>query len=83
MLVIYLPNKIEIKRDRFVRVAERRTNAILEKIRVLGNCSNKSMYEYTQEDIDKIFKVLNRVLRDTKLLFEHKSNTKFKLATGK
>ena len=78
-----LPGKNESRRDRFVRVAERRTNAILEKIRVLGNCSNRSMYEYTQEDIDGIFKALNRALRDTKLLFEHKSDSKFRLATRK
>lgn len=73
----------ETKRERFVRVAERRTNAILEKIRVLGNCSNKSMYEYTQQDIDRIFKALNKAVRDTKLLFEHKSDTKFKLTARK
>jgi hypothetical protein len=79
--VIYLPNKKESKRDRFVRVAERRTNAIMEKIRVLGNCSNTSMYEFTQKDIDKIFRVLNKELRDTKLLFEQKSESKFKLLT--
>ena len=78
-----MPLKGETKRERFIRVAERRTNAILEKIRVLGNCSNKSMYEYTQQDIDKIFKTLNKALRDTKLLFEHRSDTKFKLATRK
>jgi len=78
-----LPTKGESKRERFVRVAERRTNAILEKVRVLGNCSNKSMYEYTQDDIDRIFKVLNRALRDTKLLFEHKSDTRFKLVARK
>ncbi len=79
--MIYLPNKTETKRDRFVRVAERRTNAIMEKIRVLGNCSNTPMYEFTQKDIDKIFRVLNKELRDTKLLFEQKSESKFKLLT--
>ena len=74
-------NNRESKRDRFVRVAERRTNAIMEKIRVLGNCSNTSMYEYTQEDVDKIFRALNKALRDTKLLFEQKSESKFKLVS--
>lgn len=74
-----MSKKIENKRERFIRVAERRTNAVLEKLRILGNCSNKSMYEYTQEDIEKIFKALNKALRDTKSLFEQKSNMKFKL----
>ena len=39
------------KRERFVRVAESRTNKIIEMIRLLGNCSNKSNYEYDEKDI--------------------------------
>ena len=39
------------KRERFVRVAEGRTNKIIEMLRLLGNCSNKSNYEYDEKDI--------------------------------
>ena len=45
----------ETKRERFVRIAEARTNKILEMMRLLGNCSSKGNYEYTDEDIKKIF----------------------------
>ena len=69
----------ESKKERFIRVAERRTNAVLEKIRVLGNCSNRGMYEYTQDDVKKIFGALKKALRETEQLFEDKSSTKFKL----
>ena len=41
----------EEKRERFKRVAENRTNRIIESIRLLGNCSNRSNYEYTEEDV--------------------------------
>ena len=45
----------ESKRDKFVRLAENRTNKILETLVLLGNCSNTSAYEYSQKDVDKIY----------------------------
>lgn len=45
----------ETKRERFVRLAEARTNKIIDMLQLLGNCSNSSAYDYTQQDVDKIF----------------------------
>lgn len=59
----------ETKRERFVRIAEARTNKILEMMRLLGNCSCKGNYEYTEEDIKKIFGALERELKNTKNKF--------------
>ena len=59
----------ETKRERFVRLAEARTNKILEMMRLLGNCSSKSNYEYSDEDIKKIFNALERELKNTKNRF--------------
>lgn len=59
----------ETKRDRFVRIAEARTNKLLEMMRLLGNCSSKANYEYTEEDIKKIFGALERELKNTKNKF--------------
>jgi hypothetical protein len=56
----------ETKRQRFVRLAEARTNKILEMMRLLGNCSSKSNYEYTEDDVRKIFAVLEKELKNTK-----------------
>ena len=56
----------ETKRQRFIRIAEARTNKILEMMRLLGNCSSKSNYEYTEEDVRKIFTVLEKELKNTK-----------------
>lgn len=69
----------ESKRDRFTRVAERRTNAVLEKIRVLGNCANHAMYEYTDDDVTKVFGAIKKSLRETESLFRDKSNKRFQL----
>lgn len=59
----------ETKRERFVRIAEARTNKILGMMRLLGNCSSKGNYEYTEEDIRKIFGALERELKNTKNKF--------------
>lgn len=71
--------KYENKRERFLSVAERRTDKILEKIRILGNCANKTLYEYKKEEINKIFRVIQNQLDETKLLFKDgKRKKKFK-----
>jgi len=71
--------KFSSKRERFLSVAEARTNTVLEKIRILGNCSNKSLYEYTKEEIDRIFKAIQEKLNETKARFIVKKEKGFKL----
>jgi len=68
-------------RERFLEVAESRTNAALNKIRVLGHCSNKSLYSYSPEEINKIFKTIQDELDHTKAKFklEESRKRKFKL----
>ena len=56
----------ENKRERFVRVAENRTNRALASIKAIGACANKNNYEYTEEDIKKIFLALERQIKATK-----------------
>jgi hypothetical protein len=48
----------ETKNDRFKRLAEARTERALYSIRLLGNLSNKSIYEYSDTEVRKIFKAL-------------------------
>lgn len=60
---------MENKRERFVRLAEARTNKIIDMIRLLGNCANKSNYDYTDADIQKIFSTIEKELKNTKTKF--------------
>ena len=46
------------KRDKFVRLAEGRTQLALDAIRKLGNLSNRGIYEYSDADVKKIVKAL-------------------------
>lgn len=45
----------ETKRERFERIAPARKEKILDALRLLENCANKSNYDYTAEDIEEIF----------------------------
>lgn len=68
------------KAERFKRVAENRTNKIIDQIRLLGNCANRSNYEYTEEDVKKIFSAIEAELRETKQKYQAKAkNKKFEL----
>ena len=60
----------ESKRDKFVRLAEARTNKIIDMIRLLGNCSNSRVYEYNKDDVKKIFSSIEDELKIAKSKFE-------------
>lgn len=70
--------KIENRKTRFKRVATKRTNSVLEQLRILGNLSNKSYYDYSDEDINKIFRAIESQLKIVKTRFKRKKKT-FKL----
>jgi len=69
----------ETRSDRFKRLATQRTNAALDKLRLLGNLSNKSNYEYTEEDVNKIFFAIDSQLRIIKSLLLGKKKKRFTL----
>ena len=54
------------KRAKFVELAENRVNRAIKDIRLIGNLSNRSAYEFTEEDIRKIFKALLKELDTAK-----------------
>lgn len=59
----------ETKRSRFVRIAENRTNKILDMLRLLANCANKSNYEYDEDDVKQIFAAIEKEVKATKNAF--------------
>lgn len=59
----------ESKRERFVRVAESRTNKIVDMLRLLGNCANSSNYEYNDEDVRQIFAAIEKEIKAAKSAF--------------
>ncbi len=69
----------ENRRERFKRLATTRTNAVLQKLKVLGNCANRQAYEYSEEEIEKIFSTIDKYLKSLKSKFSFPKEEKFKL----
>lgn len=59
------------KVDNFVRLAEARTNKIIDMIGLLGNLSNKSNYTYTNEQVESIFNSIQQALNESKQRFSN------------
>ncbi len=68
----------KIKSERFKRLASKRTNEVLDKMRILGNCSDRRSYSYSEEEIDKIFKAIDEQSKIIKAKFK-KPKKGFKL----
>lgn len=53
------PNTTESKSDKFIRLANHRTNRVLKYLDALGNLTNKSVYEYTPEQVTRIIEAID------------------------
>ncbi len=69
----------ETKRDKFVRLAENRTNKAIQTIQSISNLSNRSIYNYTDDDVKAIFSALEREIKSAHARFSNQESTKFKL----
>ena len=65
------------KRDRFLKVAESRTNKIISMIKLLGNCANTNNYSYTHKEVKQIFAAIDNELKNTKKKFTANNDIKF------
>lgn len=63
--------KEETKRDKFVRLAEARTNKTIKMIQLLGNLSDKRSYEFSDKDIATIFNAIDKELKMARQKFEN------------
>lgn len=70
------------KREKFVTLAESRTANAIRAIRVIGNLSNRSHYDFTEADIRKIASALSNEVDALKRRFAErtgKAAVEFKL----
>jgi hypothetical protein len=54
------------KRAKFVELAQARVNRAIRELRLIGNLSNRSAYEYDEEDVRKIFRTLSKEMETAK-----------------
>lgn len=74
----------ESKADKFIRLGEYRINKAINAIGRLGSLSNKSAYEYTPEQVDAMFSVLESKVAEVKAKFtvtKQKEGTAFSFST--
>ncbi|CAM5501519.1 hypothetical protein MAUB1S_08381 [Mycolicibacterium aubagnense] len=57
-------------RSKFVKLASARVTKALKDIQLIGNLANRSNYDYTPDDVTKIFKALNEEIAACKKRFE-------------
>lgn len=67
---------MDVKKENFKRIAENRVSKIIDLISKLHNLSNTSFYDYTDEQIDKIFDSIQKELDKQKAEFKKTKNKK-------
>lgn len=60
----------ETKEEKFKRLSAQRVQKAAKYISALGNLSNNGSYEYSKENVDKIFGYLQKQLDDAKAKFD-------------
>ncbi|MFV8814713.1 hypothetical protein [Aerococcus viridans] len=77
---------METKNEKFMRLAESRANVVIQKLRLIGNLSNRRNYEYTKKEVDELFNAIESEVKKTKKLFElemEKKESSFKFSNRK
>ena len=68
-----VPISSETKHDNFRRICQPRVQKAGKAISLIGNCADTARYEYSQEDVEKMFNYLQKALDDARAKFESKT----------
>lgn len=66
------------KRQRFEKVASNRVQKILDTLQLLKNCSNRNNYEYNEQDVEQMFSVISKALKDARVTYANELSKKNK-----
>lgn len=61
------------RRQKFIDLAEKRTNRAINCIRLLGNLSNRNNYDYSEADTRAILRALDGEIKTLKAKFDQSS----------
>lgn len=69
------------KKKNFLRISENRVSKIILTLKQLTNLTNTSFYEYENEEIERLFKKIEKEVKNTKeiLIKANGKNKKFEL----
>jgi hypothetical protein len=69
----------ETKSAKIQRLASLRATQILEDLRKLGNLSNRNHYDYTEDEVQRIFSTIEETVSDAKSRFLGRTRRNFRL----
>lgn len=67
------------KEERFKKVAERRVQHVIDSLRRLSQCSNKRMYQWSDNQLKKIWKAIDMAVDNCKKCYNESKPDEFKL----
>ena len=59
------------KAGKFIELANKRVNRTIKDLRLIGNLSNRSSYEYTREQSERIISSLKREVENVEARFNN------------
>lgn len=62
----------ETKEQKFIRLAEYRMNKAIKAVESISNLSNRNSYEYSEEQVNAMFSVLENTIAEVKSAFQPK-----------
>lgn len=62
------------RRERFEKVASNRVQKVIDFLGLIGNCANKNNYEYSEKDVELMFKEINRAVKEARVMYEKELN---------
>jgi protein-arginine kinase len=69
---------LKSKREKFVDLANKRVTSAIDKIRLIGNLSDRRFYEYSEKDSKQIIDALTKELSSVKSKFQNNAKKKDK-----
>ena len=67
----------EGRRERFEKLAAKRTEAVVKSLRLIGNLSNKSNYKWSEADVKLIFSEIKKEVRVAEAKFRPSGEDEF------
>ncbi|MFD0740102.1 hypothetical protein ACFQZQ_12535 [Lysobacter koreensis] len=63
------------KRERFLTLAENRVNRLLKEIQLVGNLGNRANYQYTADEVRKIFVAIETEIKTARRRFDERTDS--------
>ena len=58
------------KREAFIKLGENRTRRAIKSIELIGNLSNRHSYEFNKDDVETMFRALQRSVKAARRRFQ-------------